>query len=157
MPESSRTRTTVRDDSRLRRRTIRYAAAAASAATALLYFGIGAGVLKVVDVDTPDAPGMFEFGVLAGAMFVLGAILLVAFDRRFLWVLGAVLQAGVIVMYVVVSAQRTPPFETWGFLIKVLQAAILAVLVYLVLDTPARAVSPSASDQAGIPQQTKRD
>ena len=155
MTGSSRTHPTVGSDPRVRRRTIRYAAAAASAVTALLYFGIGAGVLKVVDVDTPEAPGMFEFGALAGAMFVVGAILLVAFDRRLLWVLGAVLQVGVIVMYVVVSAQRTPPFETWGIVIKVLQAAILAALVYLVLDTPTPSVTPSASDQARSPQQTK--
>jgi hypothetical protein len=43
----------------------------------------------------------------------------------------------VIVMYVVVAPQRTPSFEVWGILIKVLQATILAALTYLVLKSPA--------------------
>lgn len=157
MGEPRSTRAIVGDDPHARRRTIRYVAAAASAVTAILYFAIGVGVLKVVDEVSADAPSMLAFGAPAGAAFVVGAVLLAAVDRRILWVLGAVLQVLVIVMYIVVSAQRTPPFETWGILIKVLQAAILAALVYLVLDTPVRAVSPTASDGAGIPQQTKRD
>lgn len=124
-------RTSARDDSGRRRRQIRYAAAALSAATALLYFGIGAGVLKVVDQTSADTPSLFEFGVLAGAAFLLGTLLLLAFDRRALWLLGAIFQVGVIVMYVAVSPQRTPPFEQWGILIKVLQIAILAALAWL--------------------------
>ncbi len=157
MSEPRSTRVMVGDDPRARRRTIRYVAAAASAVTAILYFAIGIGVLKVVDGVSADAPSLLAFGAPAGAAFVLGAVLLVALDRRILWVLGAVLQVLVIVVYIAVSAQRTPPFETWGILIKVLQAAILAALVYLVLDTPARGVSPSASGRSGIPRQTKRD
>lgn len=119
------------------RRTIRQAAAIASAATALLYFGIGLGVLKVVDESSINAPGMFEFGVSAGIAFIVGAILLFAFDQRVLWLFGAILQVGVIVMYVAVAPQRTPSFELWGILIKVLQATILAALTYLVLKSPA--------------------
>ena len=142
-----RTRTLARGDPQARRRTIRYIAAAASAATALLYFAIGAGVLTVVDEVSPETPSMFEFGFMAGLPFVVGAVLLVAFDRRFLWVLGAVLQVGVIVMYIAIASQRTPPFETWGILIKVLQATILAALVYLVFETSARGAERSASHQ----------
>lgn len=71
---------------------------------------------------------------------MLGAILLLVFDRRFLWILGAILQVGVIVMYIVIASQRTPPFETWGILIKLLQATVLAALVYLVVRPHARAV-----------------
>ena len=116
-----------------RRRTVRYLAAVASAATAALYFGIGAGALTVVDRASPNAPDLFQFGVAAGAAFVVGAILLLAFDRRLLWVLGAALQVGVIVMYVVVASERTPPFEVWGLLIKVLQVAVLIALAYLIV------------------------
>ena len=116
-----------------RRRTIRYVAATASAVTALLYFGIGAGVLKVVNEVSAAAPNLFDFGVMAGSAFVLGAILLIAFDRRVMWVLGAVFQVGVIVMYVAIAPQRTPSFEIWGITIKILQAAILALLLYLVV------------------------
>ncbi|MGZ8514752.1 MAG: hypothetical protein ACXW4H_05890, partial [Candidatus Limnocylindrales bacterium] len=129
---------TSRGDPNRRRREIRYLAAAASAATALLYFGIGAGVLKVVDKATPDAPDLATFGAAAGAAFVLGAILLLALDQRGVWLLGAIFQAVVIVMYVAVSTDRTPPFEQWGTLIKVLQAAILAALTYLVVRQPVR-------------------
>ena len=121
-----------------RRRDIRYLAAAASAATALLYFGIAAGVLKVVDEASSDGVDLVTFGIAAGAAFVLGAVLLIALDHRGVWLLGAILQVIVIVMYVTVSTDRTPPFEQWGILIKVLQAAILAALSYLVVHQPMR-------------------
>ena len=123
------------------RRTIRYLAAMASAATAALYFGIGAGVLTVVEAS-PDGPNLFEFGVAAGGAFVVGAVLLLAFDRRLLWVLGAALQVAVILMYVVVASQRTPPFEAWGLLIKLLQVVVLIALAYLVVRP--RRVQPAA-------------
>jgi peptidoglycan/LPS O-acetylase OafA/YrhL len=121
-----------------RRRLVRYAAAAISIAAALLYFGIGAGVLRIVDQATPDTPDLFAFGALAGVAFVFGAVLLVTLDHRGLWLLGAIFQIGVIVMYVAVSPQRTPPFEQWGILIKVLQAVLLVALVYLAIRQPAR-------------------
>jgi hypothetical protein len=123
------------------RRTVRYLAAIASAATAALYFGIGAGILTVVEAS-PDAPDLFEFGVAAGGAFVVGAVLLLAFDRRVLWVLGAALQVGVIVMYVVVASERTPPFEAWGLLIKLLQVVVLIALAYLVVHP--RLAKPAA-------------
>lgn len=131
----------VQGETDAHRRTIRYAAASLSAATAMLYFGIGLGVLRVVDETTASAPGMFEFGLVSGAAFVLGGILLFAFDRRSLWLLGAVFQVGVIVMYIAVAPQRTPPVELWGILIKVLQATILVALVYLAVRPPARGVT----------------
>lgn len=138
MADIMRPRTAVRDHHDSRRHTIRLVAAAASGATALLYFGIGLGILRVVDKVSADAPSMFYFGVPAGLAFVVGGILLFAFDRRSLWVVGAIVQVGVIVLYVAVAPNRTPPFEVWGILIKVLQAIILAALVYLVAGTPLR-------------------
>ncbi|HEY6012825.1 MAG TPA: hypothetical protein VIU37_02420 [Candidatus Limnocylindrales bacterium] len=121
-----------------RRRLVRYAAALLSAATALAYFGIGLGVLRIVETTTPDTPDLFTFGAVSGAAFVLGTVLLLTFDHRGVWLLGAVFQVGVIVMYVAVSPQRTPPFEQWGILIKVLQVAILVALAYLVIRQPVR-------------------
>ena len=82
---------------------------------------------------------MFDFGVFAGLAFVLGASLLLAVDRRALWIAGAIFQVGVIVMYIAVAPQRTPAFETWGILIKLFQVAILVALVELVVRAPARA------------------
>jgi hypothetical protein len=127
----------VRGSRSSRRQSIRYLAAAASLATALLYFGIAVGVL-IVDEPASDAPGMFEFGASAGAAFVLGAFLLFALDHRALWFLGALLQVGVIVMYIAVGPQRTPSFEMWGLLIKALQIVILVALVWLTVRPPTR-------------------
>jgi hypothetical protein len=121
-----------------RRRQIRYAAAAASAATALLYFGIGAGMLKIGEKASTDAPDLLVFGAAAGAAFVLGTVLLLALDHRGVWLLGAILQVLAIAMYVAVSPQRTPQYEGWGILMKVLQVAILAALAYLVVRQPVR-------------------
>ncbi len=125
-------------DPNRRRREVRYLAAGASAATALLYFGIGLGVLRIVDKPTADTPDLFAFGAAAGAAFVLGAVLLLALDHRGVWLIGALFQVGVIGMYVAVSPQRTPPFEQWGILIKALQVTILVVLAYLVIRPPVR-------------------
>jgi hypothetical protein len=113
------------------RRIIRHVAAAISGLTALLYLLIGLEVLQVVEATTEEAPGMLEFGVMAGTAFLFGAVLLVATDRRILWALGALFQIGVIVMYVVVGPQRSPSFEVWGLTIKALQLVLLAALVYL--------------------------
>lgn len=121
-----------------RRRTIRLGTAAASALVAALYALIGIGVLSVAIESSADSPPLLMFGLFAGAAFALGAILLVALDRRFLWILGALLQVGVIVMYVNVAPQRTPQFELWGITIKILQVLILGALAYLVI-TPAEA------------------
>ena len=130
-----------------RRRRIRLLAAGLSAATALIYVLIGLGILSVVDAVSGDAPDLLTFGLAAGAAYVLGACLLVAFDRRVLWVLGSILQVGVIVMYVVVSSTRTPPFEVWGLAIKILQVVLLGVLLYLSVRPPS-SVAPRGSDGA---------
>lgn len=131
------------------RLTVRYLAAAASLVTAAIYLLIGFGVLEVVD-ETAAAEGtsLFEFGLMAGGAYVLGAMLLALFDRRWLWVLGAILQVGVIVMYVVVSQQRTPPFELWGVTIKVLQFVLLGALVYLSVRQPSPAHKPPMAHAA---------
>lgn len=129
---------TARFEPARHRRLVRYGAAAVSVATALLYFGIGVGVVKVGEAVGPDTPDLFLFGASAGGAFALGAVLLLLVDHRGLWLLGALLQVLVIAMYVAISSQRTPPFEVWGITIKVLQAAILLALAYLVLRQPVR-------------------
>ena len=93
------------------RRTIRYLAAAIAAVTAVMYLLIGFGVLHVVDEAAADAPPLLDFVLMAGAAFGLDALLLLTLDKRILWVLGALLQVGVIAMYVVVGQQRTPALK----------------------------------------------
>jgi hypothetical protein len=122
---------------RVSRRTIRYGAAAIAAATALVYFLIGLGVLKVV-TEEPEDMSMLLFGGGAGSMFLLGAILLVVFDRRVLWILGAILQVLVMAAYVNVAPTRTPAFEIWGIALRVIQVPLLGALVYLSLKTSHR-------------------
>jgi FtsH-binding integral membrane protein len=125
------------------RHAIRYAAAALSAGCALVYFLIGFGAIYPVEDVSADAPSLLFFGVPAGLAFALGAILLLATDRRGLWILGAVFQVFVIVAYLAVAEKRDPPFEAWGILLKVAQVAILGALVYLAAQpVPGPSVRP---------------
>ncbi len=122
------------------RARLRLAGAVVAATTALLDLLIGLGVLTVVEQVSPDALSLLPFGLSAGALFVVGAALLLAVDHRLLWTLGAALQVVVILLYVAVAPQRTPSYELWGLTIKVLQAVLLAILLYL-------AVMPAAQDE----------
>lgn len=121
----------------LDRHLVRYAAAALAVAMAVIYYLIGLGVLEVV-TETPEGMSLFWFGIPAGSAFLLGAVLLVGFDRRILWMLGAVLQVFVVIGYLMVAPDRTPAFETWGITLRIIQVPLLAALVYLALRAPGR-------------------
>jgi hypothetical protein len=121
----------------LSRRAVRYLAAAAAAAMALIYFLIGLEVLQVVTAP-PEGMSLFWFGIPAGSAFLLGAVLLVAFDRRILWILGALLQVMVAIGYLAVAPERTPAFEVWGITLRVIQVPLFAGLAYLALRSPRR-------------------
>lgn len=120
----------------LNRRTIRSFAAAVSASMAAIYFLIGAGVLQVVTADAAGDMSLLFFGLSAGSMFLLGAILLIAIDRRILWILGTAFQILVIWGYFAVAPDRTPAFETWGILLRTVQLPLLAALLYLAIQRP---------------------
>ena len=126
----------------LSRTTIRHAGAVVAAVMAVIYFLIGAGVLQVV---TPNEdPGfLFVFGAMAGGAFLLGALLLMRFDRRWLWMLGAAFQVFVYWGYFAVAPDRTPAFEPWGITLRVVQVPLLIALLYL-------AVRPSEQRTAEI-------
>jgi hypothetical protein len=126
------------------RRTVRNFAAAVSALTALLYALIGVGVITVVQPGTSDEGDMLAFGLPAAGAFLIGALLLVLFDNRVFWVLGAVLQVLVIVGYFAMAGIRTPQFEIWGIVIKVAQLAILGALAWLVLRAPQESAEAGA-------------
>jgi len=119
----------------LSRRTIRYVAATAAAAMAIIYYLIGLEVLHVV-VEPPESMSLFWFGIPAGSAFLLGAVLLVVFDRRILWILGAVLQVLVALGYLAVAADRTPAYEVWGITLRIIQVPLFAFLVYLAMRAP---------------------
>lgn len=118
------------------RHTIRLAAAGLATAMAVIYFPIGAGVLDVGSAQGADDGFLLIFGASAGGAFLLGAVLLSSLDRRWLWVLGALLQVLVIFGYLAASATRTPAFEAWGITLRVLQLPLLAALVYLAVTPP---------------------
>ncbi len=115
---------------RMSRQTIRYGAAAVAAIMAAIYFLIGLGVLNVGGTNS-DRAFLWVFGALAGGAFLLGAVLLVAVDRRWVWVAGLLFQVFVYWAYVDVSKTRTPPFETWGITLRIIQLPLLIALGYL--------------------------
>lgn len=117
------------------RRTARFAGAAIAAAMALIYLLIGFEVVRVVD-DAPVGSDIFGFGVGAALLFAMTAVVMLAVDRRALWLGLAVVQVLVAAMYFAVSVDRHPQFELWGITLRVLQAGLFAALVYLALRTP---------------------
>ncbi|NJD28466.1 MAG: hypothetical protein FIA92_09225 [Chloroflexi bacterium] len=115
------------------RRSVRYAAAFIATAMAAIYVLIGLDILQVVE-DQAVGTDLFGFGMSAAALFAFGALLLVASDRRSLWVLGAILQVAVAVLYVAVSVNRHPPFEFWGVALRLLQVPLFLALVVLAVQ-----------------------
>lgn len=125
-----------------RRRVIRYVAAVLAALTAAMYFLIGFSVVSVLDGNADQS-----WGLLPGAAYAFGVLLLLAFDRRIFWTAGAALQVLVIFTYFNLASQRTPAFEVWGILIRVAQVAILIALAYLAFRLPSAQASASRSNR----------
>lgn len=117
---------------------VRVAAGALALGNAAVYLLIGVGVARVADAAGGSDASLLTFGLLAGTAFVLGAALLFFFDRRFLWLLGALFQLFAIAMYFAVAPQRTPPYEAWGISLKIAQLVLLVALAYLVLRPASR-------------------
>ena len=133
---------------RLSRRAARYAAAGLAGAIATIYFLIAAGVLTVVTPVENDS-SMVAFGISAGSAFLVGALLLLAFDRRILWVLGAALQLLVVWGYLAVAPDRTPAFEFWGISLRVIQLPLFAALACLAVGSARQAeLDPSSLERS---------
>jgi hypothetical protein len=111
-----------------------------------IYVAIGLGLVVPGTASDMGAADMLGFGLGAASMFLLGAALLLLTDRRWLWAAGALLQVAVIAMYIGVAPTRTPSFELWGLLLRVLQVPLLLTLVWLAAtpldDTPDAVGSP---------------
>jgi 4-amino-4-deoxy-L-arabinose transferase-like glycosyltransferase len=122
----------------IERRTVRLTAATASAAMALIYFLIGLGVLSIGGSSSGETVDLAMFGYSAGLAFLILAALLFLTDRRWLWVLAALFQIWVYVIYFAVAPGREPPFELWGITLRVIQLVLLAGLLYLSWKAPAR-------------------
>jgi hypothetical protein len=102
-------------------------------ATALLYFLIGLGVLNIgTSTEGTGNQDLLGFGVASGAVYVIVAVLVYLIKRRVVWILTAVLDFLVIIMYFAVASVRQPPYEIWGLLIKALELVLLGALMYLI-------------------------
>ena len=122
----------------IERRTVRLTAATASAAMALIYFLIGLGMLSIGGSSSGETVDLTMFGFSAGTAFLILAALLVLTDRRWLWVLAALVQVWVYVIYFAVAPGREPPFELWGITLRAIQLVLFAGLVYLSWNAPGR-------------------
>jgi hypothetical protein len=119
------------------RSRVRYVAAAASATMSVVYFLIGLGVLDIGGGFTSEQVDLGMFGALAGSAFLLLAILALATDRRVIWLVAAIFQVWVYLIYFATSGTREPPFELWGLTLRLVQLPLLGSLVYLSVKAPA--------------------
>jgi hypothetical protein len=127
-------------------RELRYLAAVLAALTAGLYAVIATGVVTVLEGPADQvAATQTSFGVPAAIAYALGVFLLLRYDRWIVWVLGALLQMLVVAAYFNVAGERVPAFEMWGITIRVLQIALLAVLVALAIRASTRRGSGDVS------------
>ena len=98
---------------------------------ALVYFLMGAGVLQPGDLQADDAPAGIAY--FAGACYVVGGLLILA-RKRWLWVIGAVINALVIVMFITAYAARPGVlFSVPGLATKAAQILLEIGLIYLIV------------------------
>jgi len=97
---------------------------------ALVYFLMGAGVLQPGDLQADDAPAGIAY--FAGACYVIGGLLILA-RKRWLWVIGAVINGLVIAMFIAASAARPAVlFSVPGLATKSAQILLEIGLIYLI-------------------------
>jgi hypothetical protein len=103
-------------------------ATAGAVVLAALYTVTGLGLVAVTENQPPGAVPPL---LVAAGLFVVLAALLVSGEHRWVWVAGAGLQVLLIVMYLIVAADRSPAFEAWGVTVKLLQIGLLGAFVGL--------------------------
>jgi hypothetical protein len=116
---------------------ILWLAVALAAVVAASYILIGLHLLAVGDLQTADRPATIIY--VAAGSYLLGG-LLILLRRRWLWIVGAVINA--LVMLVFVSAYLERPavlFSPGGLLSKAAQLLLEAGLIYLIVTDWRRA------------------
>ncbi len=118
---------------------LRLVAAGTAALIAVVYGLLFADVLSIAGATAGDR------GILgvAGAVFLVLAVLLWLVRSRWLWAGAALLQVLLAVMYLAVAPERDPSFEVWGLTIRALSAVLLITLLALIAGTLRRR-SPTA-------------
>jgi hypothetical protein len=107
---------------------LRRLVAGACGLVAVLYALTGSGLVAVTEDQEPGAIPPLLVG--AGLFAVLG-LLVARGAGRAVMVAGALLQVPVVLMYLAIAAERTPPYEPWGISIKVLQLFLLGAFGWL--------------------------
>lgn len=125
------------------RKIVRWSAAGLSGITALLYLLIGLNVVSIGEI-TPEE--QTAFALPAAAVFLGGLIVALLWDKRWLWLVGALGLTLIIVMYFNLASQRVPDYEVWGILIRVVQVPLLVSLLYLGFTTPGEKPAPREDD-----------
>lgn len=98
---------------------------------ALVYFLMGAGVLQPGDLQADEAPAGIAY--FAGACYAIGG-LLILMRKRWLWVIGAVINGLVIVMFFAAYAARLAVlFSAPGLATKSAQILLEIGLIYLIV------------------------
>lgn len=128
----------------LQRRTVRLASAIASAAMGGIYFLIGLRVLGIGGSTTGEEVDLTVFGFSAGAAFLILAGLLAVTDKRVLWILAAIFNLFVYIVYFAVAPGRAPNFELWGLTLRIIQLVVLSGLIYLSWNEPEHATEGTA-------------
>lgn len=107
---------------------MRFVAAGVAGLVAVLYLLIGVQVITVMEgqAEAGTAPVL-----IAGVLFAVLAVLLAVSGARWVLFAGTALQVLVLVMYLVVAAERVPAFEAWGLGVKALQVSLLAAFVVM--------------------------
>jgi hypothetical protein len=116
-------------------RTLRIVAVAAAAASALIYFLIGFGVLDIGE-STAGEPNLLAFGLIVGTTYVVIGLLMALFWSRMMLGLIGLLDAAVILGYFAMASLREPPFEVWGLLAKTCQVVLLVAVGLLLFARP---------------------
>ncbi len=96
---------------------------------AVFYFLMGAGIVKVPALDTGDAPPTIVY--VAGGCYLLGG-LLILLRKRWLWIIGIVVNTLVLVIFITMYSQRPEiMFSMPGLATKIPQILLEAGLIYM--------------------------
>jgi hypothetical protein len=109
---------------------VMWLAVALALLTAVTYVLIGFNILKVGDLQTSERPPTIIY--VAAASYLIGGLLILA-HRRWLWIIGAVINALVILAFVQMYLERTAVlFSPGGLVSKAAQLLLEVSLLYLI-------------------------
>jgi hypothetical protein len=98
--------------------------------SAAVYFLMGLDVISVAGVDKADAPPGIVF--VAGGCYVLGGLLILS-GKRWLWIIGLVMNTLVIAMFFAMYNQKPEVMVSLaGLATKIAQGLLEAGLVYMI-------------------------